>query len=146
MKDTYCISIRKLPLALAKLNITPKMKREQPELSQKLELYQDKCSDVLATVFIDGKSTSDINIQPIVESLNTFTNTVTSTLSSINERISNLEDQFNKRKLPEKKYSRWKANAFNKLYKLQEFVNENSEEQLSLPNIIHLIIKETEDI
>lgn len=31
-KETYCISQRKLPLALAKINITPTMKRNQPEL------------------------------------------------------------------------------------------------------------------
>lgn len=40
-KETYCISQRKLPLALAKINITPTMKRNQPELVSKLELYQD---------------------------------------------------------------------------------------------------------
>ena len=54
-KDTYCISQHKLPLALAKINITPKMKQNQPELASKLELYQDKCADVLASVFIDTK-------------------------------------------------------------------------------------------
>lgn len=47
-KDTYCISQYKLPLALAKINITPKMKQNQPELSSKLELYQDKCADVIS--------------------------------------------------------------------------------------------------
>ena len=55
-KDTYCISQHKLPLALAKINITPKMKQNQPELASKLELYQDKCADVLASVFIDNKT------------------------------------------------------------------------------------------
>ena len=54
-KETYCISQHKLPLALAKINITPKMKQNQPELVSKLELYQDKCADVLASVFIDHK-------------------------------------------------------------------------------------------
>lgn len=30
-QESYCISIRKLPLALAKINITPRMKHDQPE-------------------------------------------------------------------------------------------------------------------
>ena len=52
-KDTYCISQRKLPLALAKISVTPRMRQLQPELSSRLEIYQDKCADVLASVFID---------------------------------------------------------------------------------------------
>lgn len=68
-KDTYCISQRKLPIALAKINITPKMKQTQPELATKLELYQDKCADVLASVFIDKKSTNAINAEFLAESI-----------------------------------------------------------------------------
>lgn len=51
-QETYCIDINKLPLALAKLEITPKIERELPELSYKLEEYQDKCADVLAEAFL----------------------------------------------------------------------------------------------
>lgn len=54
IQDSYCIDIKKLPLALAKINITPKMEREVPELSNKLEIYQMQCEDVLANVFIDN--------------------------------------------------------------------------------------------
>lgn len=64
-QEVYCISQHKLPIALAKINITPKMKQTQPELASKLELYQDKYADVLASVFIDYKTVSDINMQPI---------------------------------------------------------------------------------
>ena len=35
-QEVYCISQHKLPLALAKINITPKMKQTQPELVSKL--------------------------------------------------------------------------------------------------------------
>jgi len=51
-RDTWCIEVKKLPLALAKLEITPKMEREMPELSQKLEEYQESCADVLAAAFL----------------------------------------------------------------------------------------------
>lgn len=70
---------------------------------------------------------------------------MTSTLSSINDRLSKLEEQSNKKKLPEKKYSRWKTRTFNKLNTLLFYVNENSDENLKLSEIIHLMIEETED-
>ncbi|WP_416328724.1 phage antirepressor N-terminal domain-containing protein [[Clostridium] innocuum] len=50
-KDTWCIDIMKLPLALAKINITPKIRKENPQLAEMLELYQDKCAEVLAESF-----------------------------------------------------------------------------------------------
>lgn len=51
-KDVYCMEIKRLPLALAKIEITPKMEKEMPELSEKLEKYQDECADVLAEAFL----------------------------------------------------------------------------------------------
>ena len=58
-----CISQGKLSLALAKINITPKMKNNQPTLSEKLLRYQDKCANVLTSVFIDHKSPTQIQMQ-----------------------------------------------------------------------------------
>lgn len=52
VQEGYCIDIMKLPLALAKLEITPKMEKEMPDLSMKLEEYQDRCADVLAEAFL----------------------------------------------------------------------------------------------
>ena len=50
-QEAYCIDIMKLPLALAKINITPKIKKENPRIAEMLELYQDKCAEVLAKSF-----------------------------------------------------------------------------------------------
>lgn len=50
-QEAYCIDIMKLPLALAKINITPKIKKENPRLAEMLEWYQDKCAEVLAKSF-----------------------------------------------------------------------------------------------
>lgn len=52
IQETYCIDIKKLPLALAKLEITPKMEKDMPWLSDKLEQYQEACADVLADAFL----------------------------------------------------------------------------------------------
>lgn len=72
-------------------------------------------------------------------------------LTSMDNRLSKLEEQSNKKKLPEKKYSRWKTKTFNKLKVLTEYVKSNnnsskSNKPIDLANIIHLVITETEDI
>ena len=140
-KETYCISQHKLPLALAKINITPKMKQNQPELVSKLELYQDKCADVLASVFIDNKMPNQQNIQPLIDSLSILTQTIT----TMQQDINSLKESQIQKKLPEKKYSHWKTNTFNKLNTLLSYVNTHSEETIKLSEIIHLVIQETED-
>ena len=54
-QKTMCIEITYLPLWLAKITITPAMKREHPEIAEKLIEYQLKAKDVLADAFL-GKS------------------------------------------------------------------------------------------
>lgn len=51
-QETYCIDIKKLPIALAKIEITPKMEESIQKLSERLEKYQEECADVLAEAFI----------------------------------------------------------------------------------------------
>lgn len=84
----------------------------------------------------------------LITALNTISEsiaTICNTQNDINNRLSKLEEQSNKKKLPEKKYSRWKTNTFKKLNTLLSYVNENSDENLKLSEIIHLVIGETED-
>lgn len=120
-QETYCIDIRRLPIALAKINITKRLLRDYPDISEKLELYQDKCADVLASVFIDHKNTNELALQPILESLNTFTQTVNSTLLSLNERIYKLEKTLTKPALPKKKFSYWSSKMFPKYELLKDY-------------------------
>lgn len=56
IQDTYCMAINKLPIALAKIEITPKLEKQMPELSEKLEQYQESCATVLAEAFISHES------------------------------------------------------------------------------------------
>lgn len=124
-QDTLCISNRKLPIALTKITITPKMKQTQPELASKLELYQDKCADVLASVFIDHKSATEINMQPITDALTSITNTLTTltqTMTSMQQEINSIkETQSNKLTLPKKKYSYWATKMFPKYQLLTDY-------------------------
>lgn len=125
VNEIWCISQRKLPIALAKINITPKMKKEQPKLSEKLLTYQDKCADVLASVFIDNKTVSDINIQPITEALSTITNTLTTlaqTMTSMQQEINAIKDpQSVQLKLPKKKWSYWSTKMYPKYQLLTDY-------------------------
>ena len=74
VNEITCISNRKLSIALAKTSITPKMKQSQLELSERLLRYQDKCADVLAAVFIDGKSADNIGIELLEKKLDSIMN------------------------------------------------------------------------
>ena len=81
------------------------------------------------------------NLQPLIDSLSILTQTIT----TIQQDINTLKESQTTKKLPEKKYSRWKTNTFYKLNTLLSYVNTHSEENLKLSEIIHLVIQEIED-
>lgn len=54
-QEVSCLQLDYLPLWLAKISITPAMKKENPELVQNLIKYQLKAKDVLAEAFIKEK-------------------------------------------------------------------------------------------
>ena len=56
--EVLAIDIDYLPMWLAKISITPKMKEQQPEVVEKLVEYQLKAKDVLARAFVHKKPTS----------------------------------------------------------------------------------------
>ena len=121
VNEVWCISQRKLPIALAKINITPKMKKEQPELSERLLTYQDKCSDVLASVFIDNQTVSDINIQPLTDALTSVANTLTTftqTIASMQQEINEIKKSYQK---PKRKWSYWSSKMYPKYQLLTEY-------------------------
>ena len=123
VNEITCILNRKLPMALPKINITPKMKKIQPELSEKLLRYQDKCADVLASVFIDHKTIDQIAIQPILDTLNTFTKTVNDTFLSLKKRMLKLEESQEqvKKSLSKKRFSYWSSKMFPKYQLLMDY-------------------------
>lgn len=51
-QEVLCMELDYLPLWLAKISITPKMKENNPELVEKLITYQLKAKDVLASAFL----------------------------------------------------------------------------------------------
>lgn len=72
-KNIWCIDIKKLPIALAKIEITPKMENEMPELSDKLEKYQDECADILAEAFLKQEEERKESLETVNETVKIFT-------------------------------------------------------------------------
>ena len=60
-----CLKLDFLPLWLAKISITPTMKKENPQLVENLIEYQLKAKDVLASAFLN-KDTIIPNVQRYV--------------------------------------------------------------------------------
>lgn len=68
--EVLAIEIEFLPLWLAKIPITPKMKEEQPEVTEKLINYQLKAKDVLAEAFINNKALNTSELSPELQMFN----------------------------------------------------------------------------
>lgn len=86
------------------------------------------------------------NQSKIDEALTKILSYLTQTINSMQQDISSLKESTQKKKLPEKKYSRWKTNTFKKLNALTTYANENSDQSLQLKDTIHITINEMEDI
>lgn len=147
-KETLCISQRKLPLALAKLHITPSMKKKQPELVRKLLLYQDKCADVLAAVFIDHASIQDIQLQEVLTVLGKISKAINSLhgelqytiseITNLNNRLDSIEQQISK-PTPKRKYSYWTTKMFPKYQTLADYL------QITYKELYKLLFKELQN-
>lgn len=147
-KETLCISQRKLPLALAKLHITPSMKKKQPELVKRLLLYQDKCADVLAAVFIDHTPIQDIQFQEVITVLNRLGKSINtlhgelqyaiSEITNLNNHLDSIEQQISK-PVPKRKYSYWTTKMFPKYQALADYL------QISYKELYKLLFKELQD-
>ena len=75
-QNTLCIDLDFVPLWLAKINITPNMQKNHPEVTNKLIKYQLKAKDVLAQAFL-GKQ-KEWNLQREVSKIdrNRMTNSI----------------------------------------------------------------------
>lgn len=123
-QDTKCILNRKLPIVLTKIAITPKMKQNQPKLVSKLELYQDKCADVLASVFKDNKSTDQINSEMMSNIVaQAVAASMTSVLKPLCDDVQSLREQKQsiQKQLPKKRFSTWTSKMFPKYQLLMDY-------------------------
>jgi len=91
------------------------------------------------------KESSGVNTEKLAEVFSSTLKPMTEAMTSISDRLSKIEEQQSQPKLPKKRYSRWTSKTFDKLNSILKYINANSSEQLTLPNIIHMMIRETED-
>ena len=113
--------------------------------SKKANLFMDWVWDIIEKY---RHNELQPNLEQLTETLSSITQTlanITNNMVSMQQYINTLKESQLKKKLPEKKYSRWKTNTFKKLNTLLSYVNAHSEENLKLSEIIHLVIQETED-
>lgn len=143
-----CITSRLLPFALAKINISVRTKREYPELVKRLLLYQDKCADVLAAVFIDHTSIQDIQFQEVITVLNRLGKAIDtlhgelqyaiSEITNLNNHLNSIEQKISK-PIPKRKYSYWTTKMFPKYQALADYL------QISYKELYKLLFKELQD-
>ena len=86
--EMLCLHLDYLPLWLAKISITPAMKRDQPELVEKLIQYQLKAKDILAAAFIRRSEQGDQNTINLILLLNKKLNKL---YADMNGRFDELE-------------------------------------------------------
>lgn len=111
-------------------------------------LYQDKCADVLAAVFIDHTSIQDIQFQEVITVLNRLgkaINTlhgelqyVISEITNLNNHLDSIEQQISK-PIPKRKYSYWTTKMFPKHQALADYL------QISYKELYKLLFKELQD-
>lgn len=66
-QDTLCFSTKILPLALAKISITPELEKSYPEVVEKLVRYQLECADVLYKHFMQKPAPTRQDVQSRVD-------------------------------------------------------------------------------
>ena len=85
----------------------------------------------------------------LISTMKNISDTMLEIQKSTNERLDRLENslkqQSTPRKLPDKKYSRWKTTTFDKLRLLTDYVNEHSDQELRLSDTMHIILNEVQD-
>lgn len=106
----------------------------------KADIFMDWVWNVVEK-YRKGELTPSINLQPLADSIAVLTTTI----ADMQQDIYSLKESQNNKRLPNKKYSRWKAKAFEKLRLLHSFVNSNTSEDLSLSDISHIVINEVQD-
>lgn len=83
VQSVLCLMLDYVPLWLAKISITPKMQKENPDLVERLIQYQLKAKDVLAAAFLPKYNPNQENREP--------------NLKKIEQQLDYLEKMFNRK-------------------------------------------------
>lgn len=128
-QDVLCIRLDFLPLWVAKINPTPTMKKENPQLVENLVEYQLKAKDVLADAFLNKNAlapradymTQIVNLQDTIEEMRQENQKMYKDMSALANIIIDLKESFEKNisikpALPgTNAYSSWKEIMYQKM-------------------------------
>lgn len=99
-QNVLCLNLDFVPLWLAKINITPAMQVETPELAERLEAYQLEAAKVLAAAFLKPYKTESYTTQfassasdPIVSLIDTYTRDLKVAVATEVQKIRNERDR-----------------------------------------------------
>ena len=101
--------------------------------------FMDWVWDIIES-YRHNELTPQIDLTPLTQAITTLTQS----MAQMQQDINNLKESTNK-KIPEKRYSRWKKNTFDKLNLLTDYVNENSDQNVTLSDVLHITINEMQD-
>ena len=99
-REVLCLKLDFVPMWLAKINITPAMRVETPELAERLEVYQLEAAKVLAAAFLKPYKTESYATQftssasdPIVSLIDTYTRDLKVAVATEVQKIRNERDR-----------------------------------------------------
>ena len=129
--DVLCLKLDFLPLWLAKISITPKMEKENPQLVENLIEYQIKAKDVLAAAFLNKNVVTPVadyskqieDLQRTITEMRHENQKVYKDMSALANIILDWKESFEKNipvkpVLPETNiysYSSWKETVYQKM-------------------------------
>ena len=127
--EVLCLKLDFLPLWLAKIHVTPKMRRDNPQLADKLNTYQLKAKDVLADAFLNKNALAPHadymkqieNLQSTIEEMRQENQKMYKDMSALANIMLDWKESFEKNilikpALPEvNTYSSWKETTYHKM-------------------------------
>ena len=108
--------------------------------SKRANEFMDWVWDIIEA-YRHNELTPQIDMTPLTEAITTLTQSMT----QMQQDINTLKEQSQRKSLPTKMHSRWKTNTFNKLKLLTDYVNEHSDQELTLSDTLHITINEMQD-
>lgn len=92
-REVFCLKLDYVPLWLAKVNITPTIQAERPELANKLLEYQLKAKDILAAAFLPQKDTEPKTPTELLKMHYEAIKFVESKVDGVSDRVDELDSK-----------------------------------------------------
>lgn len=118
--ETIAMKLDYVPIWLAKIKITPAMRKEIPEMADTLLSYQLKVKDILAAAFLPNQETNNLQL---LEKLK----------SSIDNRLDKIEKLIKYKDIDyQSKYTDWKSSVFTRIDLLADYHDSNRNQQFAI--------------